>query len=204
VLACALTVGSAFLLDNVAPKVDGHAKHFTSAQEKELLDMHNKLREGEGASDMTQMKWNTDLEKMAQDAANKCQFAHTSHSEMSNKFGFRHVGQNIYVTTRGFQSSTAATNWFNEKNDYTYSSTHCAAGKSCGHYTQLVWAQSTDVGCATTWCDNIGGWNHAGYIIFCNYGPGGNFRGHKPFQKGTACSQCPSNMPKCTNNLCHA
>ena len=49
-----------------APKVDNHAKHFTHAQEKELLDIHNKYREGEGASDMVQMKWNNDLEKMAQ------------------------------------------------------------------------------------------------------------------------------------------
>jgi len=199
-VAACLTVGYGFLLDKQAPAIGNHAKSITDDQKQEMLDMHNALRAGEGASDMVKLRWNDDLAKQAQSAASACKFAHTS--DRDNKFGFRHIGQNIYVATHGFQSGYPVKHWWDEKTDYDYGSLSCAKGEHCGHYTQVVWAGTTDVGCGVSWCNNIGGWNHAGYIVFCNYGPGGNYRGRKPFTKGSSCSHCPSAFSKCDNKLC--
>merc|ERR1712154_41548 len=172
-VAACLTVGYGFLLDKQAPAIGNHAKSITDDQKQAMLDMHNALRAGEGASDMVKLRWNDDLAKQAQSAASACKFAHTS--DRDNRFGFRHIGQNIYVATHGFQSGYPVKHW---------------------------WAGTTDVGCGVSWCNNIGGWNHAGYIVFCNYGPGGNYRGRKPFTKGSSCSHCPSAFSKCDNKLC--
>ncbi|MEM6522020.1 MAG: CAP domain-containing protein, partial [Cyanobacteria bacterium P01_C01_bin.70] len=37
--------------------------------------------------------------------------------------------------------------WVAEKADYDYASNSCASGKVCGHYTQIVWRETTAVGC---------------------------------------------------------
>ena len=36
----------------------------------------------------------------------------------------------------------------NETVDYDYWSNWCRPGKKCGHYTQMVWAETEAVGCA--------------------------------------------------------
>jgi len=60
--------------------------------------------------------------------------------------------------------------------DYTYSTNSCASGKVCGHYTQVVWKNSTKIGCAGVVCSNGGG-----IIYGCNYDPPGNYSGQKPY-----------------------
>jgi pathogenesis-related protein 1 len=48
-------------------------------------------------------------------------------------------------------------------------------GKSCGHYTQVVWRTSTKIGCARVVCNN------GATIISCNYSPHGNFNRQSPY-----------------------
>ena len=67
--------------------------------------------------------------------------------------------------------------WAEEKSDYTYSSNTCASGAICGHYTQLVWRNTTRVGCAIHTCPGL----TYGSAIFCDYYPAGNFNGQKPY-----------------------
>ncbi|MEO7138026.1 MAG: CAP domain-containing protein [Gemmatimonadales bacterium] len=43
----------------------------------------------------------------------------------------------------------------------------------CGHYTQLVWRATREVGCALNSCPGPAFPNS----IVCNYGPGGNSGG---------------------------
>ena len=65
--------------------------------------------------------------------------------------------------------------WVAEKNDYDYPSNTCAAGKVCGHYTQVVWRNSVNLGCGRVQCAN--GW---AYVI-CSYDPPGNVNGGSPY-----------------------
>jgi pathogenesis-related protein 1 len=48
----------------------------------------------------------------------------------------------------------------------------------CGHYTQVVWRNSTQLGCGVSSCQSGG----VSYDIWiCNYGPPGNVLGQKPY-----------------------
>jgi hypothetical protein len=48
----------------------------------------------------------------------------------------------------------------------------------CGHYTQVVWRASTQIGCGVTSCGS--GFRMQTEVI-CNYAPAGNFVGEKPY-----------------------
>ena len=67
--------------------------------------------------------------------------------------------------------------WDEEKQWYDYASNRCSAppGDSCGHYTQVVWARSEELGCAMMICQN------KAQLWVCNYDPPGNYIGQKPF-----------------------
>jgi pathogenesis-related protein 1 len=45
---------------------------------------------------------------------------------------------------------------------------------TCGHYSQIVWRGSTEVGCGAAECDG-------GLVWVCNYNPAGNFLGEQPY-----------------------
>ncbi len=66
--------------------------------------------------------------------------------------------------------------WMKEKANHNYATGTCATGKVCGHYTQVMWAKSTKLGCGLNKCPGLK-WSST---IVCNYAPGGN-SGGKPF-----------------------
>ncbi len=63
---------------------------------------------------------------------------------------------------------------------HSLSSNSCAAGKQCGHYTQLVWRDTERVGCGVANCNNVDGFG-AGNLWVCNYDPPGNYVGERPY-----------------------
>ncbi|CAI5476391.1 unnamed protein product [Closterium sp. Yama58-4] len=91
------------------------------------------------------------------------------------------LGQNLYwLSPAGLtpqEDRGAVQSWVEEKADWTPSPIPdgCADGKMCGHYTQVVWRDTTHVGCGSAQCpDGAGMW-------VCNYSPPGNFVGQTPF-----------------------
>ncbi len=88
-----------------------------------------------------------------------------------------YVGENIYGAG-GQASGTAATaSWIREKQYYHRDTNSCDAGRVCGHYTQVVWRNTTKIGCALY---NCAGFQY-GSTVVCNYGPGGNVGGQPPY-----------------------
>jgi pathogenesis-related protein 1 len=131
---------------------------------------------------MKTVVWNACIANLAQVTANKCKFAHSSSTYRKNKCGFGYIGENLaYGSGTGYApgsgGSTAMVNlWNAEKKYYTYSSNSCARGKVCGHYTQIVWSTSNNLGCGYKACS-------FGHFYVCNYGAGGNIVGRRPYAK---------------------
>jgi hypothetical protein len=70
--------------------------------------------------------------------------------------------------------------WYDEVGSYNYSAPSINDGT--GHFTQLVWAESTAVGCAAAWCAPLAGFDLAGGsggLLVCRYTPRGNVEGEE-------------------------
>ncbi|KAH7331592.1 hypothetical protein KP509_20G042000 [Ceratopteris richardii] len=76
---------------------------------------------------------------------------------------------------RAWKPEDAVGLWLAERSYYDYASNSCATGRMCGHYTQIVWRDTTDVGCATQTCST------GSLLMICNYNPPGNYIGEWPF-----------------------
>src|SRR5262249_28459173 len=97
-------------------------------------------------------------------------------------------GQNLYAAavSNGFPTTAAQDaepSWAAEAANYDYTTNTCAAGKVCGHYTQIVWRSTTDLGCGLQNCTvnspfpGFPNWT----IVVCNYKPAGNIIGQRPY-----------------------
>ena len=110
----------------------------------------------------------TVLAAAAQAVADSCAFQHSANG----------YGENIYAAAGSAPTPADVVNsWTSEKANYTYSSNTCGSNKTCGHYTQVVWRDTTKVGCALYTCPGF----QYGATVVCNYGPGGNVGGQAPY-----------------------
>jgi len=65
--------------------------------------------------------------------------------------------------------------WAQEGKDYNLQTKKCRNGAICGHYTQMIWKNSKELGCGMAVCAD------KGQIWVCNYNPPGNFIGQAPY-----------------------
>ncbi|KAG3256750.1 cysteine rich secretory protein LCCL domain containing 2 [Ictidomys tridecemlineatus] len=179
---------------------------------EEILMLHNKLR-GQvhpPASNMEYMTWDEELERSAAAWAEECLWEHGPANLLVS------IGQNLAVHWGRYRSpGFHVQSWYDEVKDYTYPYPHecnpwCperCSGAMCTHYTQMVWATTTKIGCAVNTCRrmNVWGdiWENAVYLV-CNYSPKGNWIGEAPYKSGRPCSECPPSYGgSCRNNLCY-
>ncbi len=96
------------------------------------------------------------------------------------------IGQNLYYASAlrspgGRRTAQAVTPaavvgaWASEVRAYSYARNACAFGTTCGHYTQVVWRTTEEVGCGAALCQDLG------QVWVCNYRPAGNIRGQRPY-----------------------
>lgn len=154
----------------------------TGNQIKVILDMHEKERAKPHGNDEMAMTWDDDLAKLAQGLSDSCYWGHTN---MKLPDGTK-TGQNLaYWSDPATPVGKLVQLWIDEKNNYDIKSGACAGGKVCGHYTQMVWSESTKVGCGVTNCPSMGA-----YLV-CDYLIPGNMMGKKAVHLGgAACSKC--------------
>ena len=184
----------------------------TPSQKAELLEHHNILRALEDSSSMELMTWNDELETAAENWAKECNWKHSFPKPWP---GGEKYGQNLWATTgRSINMTEAVQEWYAEKSGYDYDTGKCSI-EMCGHYTQVVWANSRQLGCAYYHCNGLQGagpdFSSSTYLV-CNYLPAGNIRDvhpdgtvqdRKPFKKGPACSNCGSGAGWCKYKLCN-
>ncbi|XP_052063077.1 peptidase inhibitor 16-like [Mytilus californianus] len=158
-----------------------------------MLKLHNECRsktaKEDRAADMMKMRWDYTAANVAQKWADQCKWQHSS-----SKYGenlFISSAQDIYKVI-----GQAVNSWYNEKKYYNYN--HCSSDciKKCGHFTQVVWAKSSRLGCGIRKCNKVIGTSFTNsYFVVCNYSPAGNMVKDKilgkPYTKGEPCSECP-------------
>jgi hypothetical protein len=175
-----------------------------------IVNFHNQLRASEGASNMQILRYNADIAALAQTWTDGCIYEHGNPPFSAANGGFSGLGQNMYYTTGTFNPVTGIQLWYNEKSDFTLSTRDCNPGAQCGHYTQVVWAATTDVGCGVTFCPTLykNGAPKATDANFfvCNYGPQGNVYSssemYPPYSIGSPCTQCSNGVFFCNSDLC--
>jgi pathogenesis-related protein 1 len=86
-----------------------------------------------------------------------------------------YVGENVFGAGGNATAKQAVDTWAAEKANYNYEANTCNG--VCGHYTQIVWRTTVKLGCAKGTCS---GFTYPTSIV-CNYGPGGNSGGTRPY-----------------------
>lgn len=129
-----------------------------------ILAAHNRVR---ADVNVAALRWSDELAAVAQAwadtlARRNCSLEHSSGA----------YGENLFAASAGGSGPDAVASWAEEKQDYDHGRSRCRG--VCGHYTQVVWARSTHVGCASATCGSAIVW-------VCNYDPPGNFIGEKPY-----------------------
>ena len=133
-----------------------------------ILVNHNYHRKRHQVGDLTR---NSELEVIAQTYSEKLASTDTfAHS--GNTYNGNPLGENLYKKWGSYQVSVTGTeasnSWYEEVKDYDFNNPGFKSGT--GHFTQLVWKNSKQLGCGAS-CQNNA------CVVTCNYYPAGNYLG---------------------------
>lgn len=135
----------------------------------EWVRLHNAARRRMGVPPVS---WDDTVAHYARSYANErredCMLAH------SPEAGKRY-GENIAGGRRRLTAAEAMDEWVSEGRWYDCRANTCAKGEICGHYIQVMWSETTKIGCARVECDD-----NYGVFITCNYSPPG-IKGKRPY-----------------------
>jgi len=143
----------------------------TADEKKDAISSHNNARQK--FFNNSDLVWSDTLEKSAQDYANTLsqngQFTHSSSG----------YGENLYASSSSAVLKNGVDSWVNEESAYSYNTNSCINNRVCGHYTQVIWKTTKEVGCAKAiyQTGKYKGWT----VVVCQYNPAGNFIGQKPY-----------------------
>lgn len=129
-----------------------------------MIAAHNAIRARAGTQPL---KWSASLAAHAQSWADHLLstglFLHTPNPMW---------GENLFEIRGGSATpSDVVSDWASESGDYDYATNTCRS--VCGHYTQLVWRDTREVGCAVAR-------NSSREVWVCEYNPPGNIIGRRP------------------------
>lgn len=156
-----------------APFVTG-ATTYSNTFDARVLAAHNAERAALG---IPPLRWNPELVESAHAwgryLATTGRFEHAPERHMDPE------GENLWAGTRGYYSPEAMVDgWVREKRyfkpgAFPNNSTTGRVG-DVGHYTQLMWRDTVEVGCALSRGRDED-------VLVCRYKNAGNYRGERPF-----------------------
>ncbi|MBU0499246.1 MAG: SCP-like extracellular [Gammaproteobacteria bacterium] len=142
-------------------------------QQREMVEVHNRWRAQVNVADLG---WSEDLAQTAQSWADRLR--------VNNGCGMRHSertdrGENLFWASavrwsdgrrevKEVTPSRVTDAWGAEKVDYNPARNGCRSGRRCGHYTQIIWRATTELGCALALCPD------KSQVWVCHYRPAGN------------------------------
>ncbi|MCP2315121.1 Cysteine-rich secretory protein family protein [Nocardia amikacinitolerans] len=159
-----------------AATVGGSAVNAVPAQSdtwsNQVLAEHDAARAKFGAPPLS---WSTDTYSAAMEYAQRCEFRH---SDAQGNYG-----ENLYVSTdlnAGIEDAVAA--WMAESSMYDYNRPNFSA--ATGHFTQVVWMSTKQVGAAAVVCAAGTILPQPTMFIVARYTPAGNVLGQFPENVG--------------------
>ncbi|KAI9271652.1 CAP domain-containing protein [Phascolomyces articulosus] len=130
-----------------------------SEEDSEALALHNQFRAKHSAPALV---WNATLASYAKDWSDRCVFEHSSGP----------YGENLAMGYNDWKSAITA--WYDEVSDYDFSNP--GFGQGTGHFTQMVWVDTTQLGCGVADCSN-------GPMYTCSYFKPGNIVSGNEFKE---------------------
>jgi pathogenesis-related protein 1 len=137
------------------------------ALSRDMLAAHNRVRASVG---VPPLKWSEELAAVARQWAEQLL--------VTGKFAHRpkpQYGENLFEI-RGAHATPAqvVAEWAVEAREYDATQNKCRSLAVCGHYTQVVWRGTKQVGCGVARRQGREVW-------VCNYDPPGNWVGERPY-----------------------
>jgi len=130
----------------------------TSTEIEQWLQAHNNHRT---LHSVTAVTWSETVAASAQDYADTCPSVHSGSI----------YGENLAWATYDMGVNSVVQMWYDEEPDYDYNIPVFIP--DTGHFTQVVWKATTEIGCAfATGCGN-----GSPYVWVCQYNPPGNYIG---------------------------
>ena len=165
IMACAVAIIAPLMMGAADPQV-AFNQRLLIAQNRERLDLG-----------LEPLNWDPALAQSAQRWADY--LASTGRFEHAPENHRAPEGENLWAGTRGyFQPEAMVDAWIREKRFFRPGvfpdNSTTGRVEDVGHYTQLVWRATSEVGCAEA----------AGAredILVCRYSEAGNYRGERPF-----------------------
>ena len=151
-----------------------------------ILSVHNQVR---SRHNLPPLRWSKKLAEYSLQWANH--LGKGRQCQMYHRGGNPPYGENLYISSaevwrdetgreveRRISPVTikeVVNAWASEEKYYDYQHNRCQPGQQCGHYTQIVWRDTKEVGCAMKVCaDKSQTW-------VCSYNPPGNYVGDRPY-----------------------
>ncbi|HWJ69818.1 MAG TPA: CAP domain-containing protein [Sphingobium sp.] len=163
--ACALAAAAPFVVSAADPLANF---------DERLLFVHNRER---AELDLPPLQWNATLERTAQRWADY--LAQTGRFEHAPENMTEPQGENLWAGTKGYYAPEQMVDaWAREKRYFRPGlfPDNSTTGRleDIGHYTQLVWRATRQVGCARATSQEED-------ILVCRYAEAGNYTGEEPF-----------------------
>jgi pathogenesis-related protein 1 len=144
--------------------------HVNLQDAQQALDLQNAKRHDVGVPPLT---WSTDLAAVAQKWADHlaadqaCDLVHTQGGP---------YGENLFGGSgRVFTAVDAVNDWYSEISKFHYAPLADNTWFDSGHYTQMIWRNTTKVGMGRATCPS------GRVVIVAEYDPPGNYMGQKPY-----------------------
>lgn len=152
-----------------------------------MVKAHNELRAAVGSPGV---KWSAALEAKAAKRLKQlqemgCVMKHSGPGEnlfwasaQKNADKKNAFGQWIWHrSVQKISEKDVVSRWASEKKWYSHEqgTCHASIGETCGHYTQLVWEDTREIGCGRSICSD------KSQVWLCFYSPAGNIIGERPY-----------------------